>query len=280
MTTTLISPQVARTQTRRLPNPWLAQIGYEVRGYFRQLDTVFFTFLFPLMFLVLFSVIFTEDAIVGEDSVNMATYFLPAMLAAGLLLSGIQNLAIDIAQEKHNGKLKRLGGTPMSPATYFVGKIGQVFVTGACQAALTILVAVVFLGAEIPTEPRLWLRFAWLVTLGLATMSLLGIALSAVPRSGKSASPVVIPIMLFAEFTSGVFIDPTALPESMTRVANFFPLAPLVRGMRSVFLPDSFKVLELNDDWDLGRTAIVLAGWLVVGLILSRATFRWNRSNS
>src|SRR5690606_28394690 len=81
----------------------LARVGYEVRSYFRQGDTVFFTFLFPLVMLTIFSIAFS-DAEFGRtpegDPVTAAQYYLPAMLAAGVLLSGLQNMATDIAMEK------------------------------------------------------------------------------------------------------------------------------------------------------------------------------------
>ncbi len=53
-----------------------------------------------------------------------------------MLLSGLQNMSIDIAVEKGDGTLKRLAGTPLSPISFFIGKIGQVLVTGLLQAAL------------------------------------------------------------------------------------------------------------------------------------------------
>ena len=59
-----------------------------------------------------------------------------------------------------------------------------------------------------------------------------------------------------------------------------FPLRWLAGGMRSVFLPDSFKTLERGDSWNLGWTALVLAIWLVVGLVAARVTFRWIRKDS
>ena len=45
-------------------------------------------------------------------------------------------------------------------------------------------------------------------------------------------------------------------------------------------LPDDFKVMEQNGEWDLGLVAIVLVAWLVVGLIVSRVTFRWIRRDA
>lgn len=291
-TATTTRPSRTTHVAAALPGPWSlapSRIGYEVRGYFRQIDTIFFTFLFPVMMLAIFASIFDEDIAPsyltgnpadGSETITMATYYLPAMLAAGLLLSGMQNLATDIAQEKHNGRLKRLGGTPMSPITYFVGKIGQVFVTGICQSALLIAFAALAFGVEIPTDPEAWLRFAWLFALGLTTMALLGIALSSVPRSGKSASAVVLPIVLLLQFISGVYIPAFQLPDAMVNIANVLPLAPIARGMRSVFLPEEFEVIEAGGSWELGNTALILAAWLIIGLVISRLTFRWNRRDA
>ena len=257
-----------------------SRAGYEVRGYFRQGDTVFFTFLFPLVMLLIFSVAF-GDASFGPPGAELsaAEFYLPGMLAAGLLLSGLQNMSIDIAMEKGDGTLKRLGGTPLSPVSYFLGKLGQVLVTGLAQSAVLILVAVVAFGVELPTEPERWLTFAWVFLLGVTTCALLGIALSALPRSGRSATAVVIPIVLVLQFISGVYIAFAGLPEWLQNVASVFPLKWLAQGMRAVFLPDAFESLERGGSWYLPGIALVCALWLVVGLVLARLTFRWIRKD-
>lgn len=260
-----------------------SRIGYETKGYFRSLDTLFFTFLFPFILLAIFSAAFANAGEIGDpagETVSIATYYLPAMLAAGILLSGVQNLAVDIAIEKGDGTLKRLGGTPLSPFSYFLGKIGQVFVTGVLQAALLILFAWVALGIELPTTAEKWGTFAWVFVLGLVTSALIGIALSALPRSGKSATAVVIPILLVLQFISGVFLQFYVLPEWMQNVASIFPLKWIAQGMRAVFLPDDFAALEQHGTWDLGWVAIALSAWLIIGLVLSKLTFRWIRRNS
>jgi len=111
------------------------------------------------------------------------------------------------------------------------------------------------------------------------TCTLLGIALSSVPRTGKSASAVVIPIVLLIQFISGVYIAFAMLPEWLQNAAGVLPVKWIAQGMRSVFLPDSFKVAEVSGSWDLGLIALVLLGWLMVGLVISRLTFRWLHRN-
>ena len=259
------------------------RIAYEVRGYFRQGDTVFFTFLFPLVMLTIFATAFSEGDF-GKDAdgnaVTAAAFYLPAMLAAGVLLSGLQNMAVDIAMEKSDGTLKRLAGSPLPVFSYFVGKIGQVFVTGTLQAASILLLAAIVFRVPLPTEVERWATFAWVFVLGVVTSAILGIALSGVPKSGKSATAVVIPITLVLQFISGVYLSFTQLPEWLQNIASVFPLKWMAQGMRAVFLPESFEVLERGETWDLPGVALVTALWLVFGLIAARLTFRWIRKDS
>ena len=277
---TTINPPLPAGRTIRLG---ASRIAYEVKAYFRQGDSVFFTFLFPLVFLTIFSVAFSamnfgKDA--SGNTITAADYYLPGMLAAGLLLSGLQNMSIDIAGEKSDGTLKRLGGSPLPVFSYFIGKIGQVLVTGLLQAALLLLVAGTVFQVPLPSDPERWLTFAWVFVLGVTTCAVLGIALSALPRSGKSATAVIIPITLILQFISGVYLPFSQLPVWLQNFAGFFPLKWLAQGMRSVFLPDSFKVVEQGGSWDLPGVLLVTAIWLVVGLVLCRVTFRWIRKDS
>ena len=282
------SPQSAPDRApgpQRLPGvlrTGLTAIGFELKGYFRAPDAVFFTFLFPVLMLAIFATAFSSVGEVGAGpdgtgGVTMAAYYLPGLVAASLLLSGVQSLATDIVREKHEGWLRRLGSTPFSPLAYFIGKSGLVVVTSVLQIALLLAVARFAFGVELPTEPEAWGRFAWLFVLGITTMSLLGVALAAVPRSTRSSIAVVLPPVLLLQFISGVYLQFSMLPEWLQNVASIFPLKWLAQGMRSVFLPEHFAAAEPSGSWDLGLVALNLAGWLVIGLILSLLTFRWLR---
>ena len=291
MTATLTA--IAPGMTTRRPTPasaglvgrCLRQIRFELTDYLRHADTLVFTFGFPIIMLAIFASAFaSQGTIPNPDGIGpgltVGAYYLPGMVAAGVLLSGVQNLAIDIAHEKSDGRLKRWGGTPMSPFIYFAGKIGQVFVTATVQTALLLVVAHFGLGIDLPATSEAWRTLGWVWLLGLTASSLLGIALSAVPRSGRTASAVVLPITLVLQFISGVYLQFNGLPTWMQNVASIFPLKWLAQGMRAAFLPDGFRQLEVGQSWNLGQVAIALGIWLVVGLVLSRLTFRWIRRDA
>ncbi len=124
------------------------------------------------------------------------------------------------------------------------------------------------------------MTFAWVFVLGLVTSALLGIALSALPRSGKSATAVVVPIVLVLQFISGVYLQFSMLPEWMQNLASAFPLKWMAQGMRAAFLPDEFKVLEQHGSWDLGWVASRSRRGSSWGLVITRVTFRWIRRDA
>jgi ABC-2 type transport system permease protein len=264
----------------------LARIGYETKIYFRAGDRVLFTFLFPAVLLCIFSVAF--DGLGGVSStapddastISQAAYYLPGMIAAGILLSGVQNLGVDIAVERSDGTLKRLAGTPLPVLSYFMGKMGQVLVTSLAQVILLLLLARVAFGVALPDDLGHWVTFVWVYLLGITTAAVLGIAISRLPRSGKSATAVIIPPLLVLQFISGVFLSFTLLPDWLQTVASIFPLKWIAQGMRAALLPDPFASAEQGGSWNLPLVALVLGVWLVVGLVVCRATFRWIRKDS
>jgi ABC-2 type transport system permease protein len=262
-----------------------SRAALELRAFFREKDALIFAFFFPIILLGIFAVVFGgDDAAVlaaGEGSgVDFVQYFLPGMVAAGIMLVSFQTLAIQIAIEREDGTLKRLRGTPMPPLSYFLGKIGMVLVTSITQTALLLAVAAVVFGVGLPTDPELWLTFAWVFVLGAAAGTVLGIAFSSVPKSARSASAVVTAPVLILQFISGVFFVFNDLPTWLQRIAELFPLKWMAQGMRSVFLPPEFEANEVSGSWQHAATAVVLTVWLVLGLVLCVRTFRWQRRDA
>ena len=246
----------------------------EIKQFMRQRESVVFTLLFPVILLAIFGSVFKDTIAPG---VTFSQYFVAGMIASGLVNTGFQALAIMIPVERDFGTLKRLRGTPMPASSYFIGKTVLVLISTVIQILLLLGFGVLFFGLEMPTDPAKWFTFAWLVVLGSAYSTALGIAFSVVPKSGRGASAVVSPIVIILQFFSGVFFVFTQLPSWMQQVAAIFPLKWLTQGMRSVFLPDSFAGQEVAKSWETGKTIAILSAWLVVGIFFSVRKFKWDR---
>ncbi len=256
-------------------NLGLRRGGLEIRQFMRQRESVVFTLLFPLILLAIFGSVFKDTIAPG---VTFSQYFVAGMIASGLVNSGFQQLAIVIPMERDFGSLKRLRGTPMPVASYFIGKTILVLAGMLIQVILLLAGGVIFFGLNMPTSASKWLTFTWLILLGTACSTALGIAFSVVPKSGRGASAVVSPVVIILQFFSGVFFIFTQLPAWMQQVASIFPLKWLCQGMRSVFLPESFANSEVAHSWETGKTFIILVIWLIVGVFFSIRTFKWERS--
>lgn len=245
----------------------------KLRQFFRDNESAFFTFALPMFLMIIFGSVFNTEIAPG---VTFAQYFVAGMIASGVVYTGFQNLAITIPQERDDGTLKRLQGTPMPKASYFIGKIGLVLVAYVAQVILLGIIGVIFFKLELPTEASKWLTFAWVSVLGLLCCTLLGLAFSSVPKSGRGAPAIVSPVVLVLQFTSGVFFVFSQLPVWMQHLASLFPLKWLVQGMQSVFLPESFASQTTGtDSWQLGQVALVLGIWTIGGLAVALLTFRW-----
>ncbi|MFE3267753.1 ABC transporter permease [Streptomyces sp. NPDC059215] len=262
--------------TGRLPGAWslgLRRGALEIKQFFRQRDQVVFTFAFPVVFLFLFASIFSDD--VRGAGITASQLYVPAMMAAGIMSTSFQSLGISIAIERDERVLRRLRGTPMPPAAYFLGKIWLVLVTGVLETAVLLLVGTTLYDVELPSDAGRWAEFGWIFVLGLTACALLGIAISSVPKSGRSATSVVVLPFLVLQFISGVYIAIDTIPDWMLNVGALFPLKWMCQGLRGVFLPESAKVLEQAGAWEFGRIALVLGAWCVGGLVLCLLTFRW-----
>ncbi|MGW1072441.1 ABC transporter permease [Streptomyces sp. NPDC002537] len=251
--------------------------GLEIRSFFRARDAVLFTFALPVMMMVMFASIFHDR--VENAGTTVAQLYVAAMLGAGLMSTSFQSLAIGIAGERDDGTLRRLRGLPMPRSAYFLGKLWLVLVTGVAETVLLLAIGAAFFDLRLPTAPGKWLMFGWVLLLGIVACSLLGIAMSSVPRDGKSASAVVALPFLLLQFVSGVYIPLTGMSGWMERVGAVFPLKWMCQGFRAVFLPDRAKVLEQAGEWEPGKIALVLGVWCVGGLVLCLTTFRWRSRN-
>ncbi|MEN5075689.1 ABC transporter permease [Isoptericola cucumis] len=266
---------------RRLPGVALLAVvraGVELRQFWRERDAIVFVFAYPIIMLAIFSTVFGgENQGSAAADVDFARYFLPGMIATGIMLTSFQSLAISIAVERDDGTLRRLRATPLPATSYFGGKVLLALATSVVQTALLLAVAALAFDVPLPADAGSWVTFAWVFVLGTATGTVCGVGFSSLPRSGRSANAIVTPVVLVLQFISGVFFAFYALPSWMQTVSSVFPLKWLAQGMRSVFLPEDMVALEPSGSWQLPATAAVLVAWLLVGLVVGVRTFRWRR---
>ena len=251
----------------------LARGRLEITAFFRDRESVIFTFSLPVILLVVFGEVF--HGTIGTTGVAFRQYFTAGIIASGIMSATFVNVGASVAADRADGTLTRLAGTPMPPAAYFAGKAIGALAVAAAEAALLLAVGTAAFGLRLPATPGRWLTLGWVFVLGTASCAVLGLALSSLPRSTRGSSAVFSLPYLVLSFISGVYFVFRDLPPVLQQVAALFPLKWLCQGLRSVFLPAAAAVAEPARSWETGKIALVLGAWFVAGLVLCLTTFRW-----
>jgi ABC-2 type transport system permease protein len=260
----------------RLPGAWrtgLVRGRLEVRAFFRERQTVVFVFAMPAIVLVLLGSIYGHER--AAHGVTVVQLFTAGMIAGGIGATSFQNLGMTIAAERERGTLKRLRGTPLAPAAYFIGKVIQVFVCTIAEVVVLIVVGMALYHLHLPTSAAKWWTLAWVFALGTVACSLIGIGISSLPSSATNSFPVISLPYLVLQFISGVYVPFNDVPPWLQHIAAVFPLKWMSQGLRSELLPAQAAALEPGHAWQHGQTALVLTAWIVGGLVLCLMTFRW-----
>jgi ABC-2 type transport system permease protein len=269
------------TTTVGTPPSWMqmtrSRFVVDIKEFVRSFEQVIFIFAFPMILLALFGAVFGGQELDKATGVTFPQYLLAGMIASGIINTGFQSLAISLSIDRSEDVLKRIYATPLPATSFFAAKILQMLLVSIIQIAVLIAMGVLFYGIEVPSDSSTWFTFAWVFLLGTGASTTLGIAMSSLLRNGKAASAILTPIVLVLQFTSGVFLVFTQLPSYLQHFSELFPLKWLAQGMRSVFLPETFEAAEARGSWEHPMAALVMALWLLIGLVVAVRTFRWMR---
>lgn len=247
----------------------------ELKTYVREREAMLFTFALPIVLLLVFGTIFKGD--VDGTNVDFRQYFAAGIIASGIASTTFISLGVGIAQERDDGTLKRLYGTPMPKTAYFAGKVIAALVLSLAETVVLFVLGGLMFGLRAPSTSDRWLTLVWVFVLGVTVCTLLGIAVSSVPRSGRGAAAVLNLPYIVLQFISGVYVTFGSLPEGVQQVGALFPLKWICQGLRSALLPDTLLPAEPAHSWEHGRIALVLTAWGIAGFVLCLTTFRWKR---
>jgi ABC-2 type transport system permease protein len=242
----------------------LRQMRYENRAFWRNPAAAFFTFAFPLIFMVIFNVIFADE---GEGPFRASDFFTPSIIVFSVISATYTNIAMTVAIDRDRGVLKRVRGTPLPAWAFLFGRIGHAVLIALLLVAIVAAFGAFFYDVRFP-----WGRLGELVltlAIGAASFCALGLAVSALLPNAEAAPAVVNASILPLLFISNVFIRLEDPPAWMDAVGGFFPVRPFADSMQAVYNP---QMAGGGLDW---RDLAVVAAWGLAGVLVSLRFFRW-----
>jgi ABC-2 type transport system permease protein len=245
----------------------LWQIRYEQRAYWRNRQRGIFTFVFPLMFMVIFGSIYKGQTIsYGGGRISEDIVFIPGILAYGVITTTYVNMAIGTSILRDQGVLKRMQGTPLPRWAYIASRIGSTVVIVLIMTLLMLILGRVAYSVPIrvSTLPALVVT----LILGTAAFTTLGIGITRFIRTAEAAPVVVNLSVLPLSFISDIWFQANNLPKGLNQIANFFPMRPFARALQHAFNPDT------TGAGFVGKDLRTLAIWTVVGCYLMYRTLQ------
>jgi ABC-2 type transport system permease protein len=215
-------------------------------------------------------VIFT--AINGNETVHLnggnvkfAQFYVPAILAFGLISATYTNLAFTVTRRRDTGILKRVRGTPLRPISYLGGMAINAVIVALILSVLVILLGLFAYGI---TFPGRYLGLVVTAALGALCFGSLGFAVSTFVPNQDAAPAIVNFVLLPLLFISGTF-GKIEDGSALARVANIFPIRHLNQQMLAVFNPFA------SGTGIIATHSAMLIGWGLLGLVVSLRRFRW-----
>jgi ABC-2 type transport system permease protein len=240
------------------------QIRYEQLTFWRNPQTAFFTFVFPVVIMVIFGSLFHG----GEASsyfggLTALQYYVGTITALSVLGSCYSQLAIVLSTRRQDGILKRVRATPLPTWTYFVGLLAHCVMVSVVTVVLILGVGAVF-GVPLPDAGQ-WPAILVSLVLGAASFCALGVGVASLIRNAEAA-PAVVQFVLFPLlFLSGTYMPIKS--EVLNHITSALPVRPFNEALLDSFSHDAAF------PW---QKLAVLLMWGSIGAVVAIRRFRWD----
>jgi ABC-2 type transport system permease protein len=244
------------------------QCSYELRMFWRNKQSRFFTVALPILFLVIFATVWRNDTVqVAGGSIDESVYYVPGIMTLGILSAAFNNLVVSITAAREAGIYKRRRATPVAAPALIAARAVTSIVVALAMTATLLIIGWAAYGADVPgrTAGALVLD----IVVGAAAFCCLGFAVASVIRDADAAQPATQAVTLPLMFISGVFIPTSVLPHWLTDVAGVFPVRRLAHALLTAYNPHTTGA---GFSWaDLG----IVAAWGAAGLLIAVRRFSW-----
>lgn len=234
----------------------------ELKLQLREPLALFFTLAFPVMVMVLFGFIFgndAEDFLGGYGQVDLSV---PGYIGMIVGTIGMLNIPTTLANYRDQGILRRLRATPLGSSPVLWSQVAAQVIITAAGVILLLIAGLAVFDLRIPSGS---IAIVPAILLSAFSFFAVGFVLAGVMPSARTAQAVGMAIFYPMLFLSGAAMPRYVMPDFVQQIAEYMPLTHVV-----ILVED----LWLKGTWNLTSLAVVTAV-LILGLVVSRLTFRW-----
>ncbi len=226
---------------------------------FRDRQAIFWTYIFPLFFLFLFS------SVMARGNTEVVTHLLPGLLCISAMSAGLFGLSIGLVAARERGILRRYQLAPFTPWMLISSELAANFVVVFSTLLLQLVLAKVIYKVSFAGNP---LALFVMLSAGVLAFQAIGFIVAAVAENAKSAQVLSNLLFFPLMFLGGAAFPLAMLPPAVRRFSRFLPSQYMVDGVGRVL--EQGQGLRANAlNLAVLSLACGLALWLAVKL------FRW-----
>jgi ABC-2 type transport system permease protein len=243
-------------------NAFLKMTWAELKLTLREPIGTFFTLAFPILLLVLFGGIFGNEPSEFYNGYGQVDLSVPGYIGMIVGTVGMLGIPITLATYREQGILRRYRATPIQPGVVLWSQVAVNVLMTTIGVVLLAVTAVIFYGLRIPSA-----TFAIIPAILIAGFSFfaVGFVMAGLLPTPRSAQAVGMALFYPMLFLSGAALPRSIMPETVQNISEFLPLTHVVILIEDLWLRGTWNVTSL----------VVIVSLLIVGLLVSQRTFRW-----
>jgi ABC-2 type transport system permease protein len=244
------------------------QVRYDLLASARNPRARFFTFLFPILLLVIFASVF-GNPIVTVDGVRVhaSRFYVGGILTMSIVTAAYAGMVMSLVTLREGGVLKRRRAAPVPARTMVAGQALTALTIAGVMTVLLLVIGRVAYGVGL--SPAALLATAVTVAVGTVALASLAFAAAGLIGSADAAQPIVQATMLPLYFISGVWIPTSELPQALRDIASVFPIEHLANALHTASVHSSLASAMSP------RDLLVLAIWALGAARFATVRFRW-----
>lgn len=200
---------------------YAALTGAGFRAQVRDKATLFFTFAFPLLFLVVFGLIFRGQE-VAETGRPYISYIAPGVMSWGVANAAVFGVAFTLMQWRRDDLLRLIRMTPTRLPAVLASRYVLALAVGAVQAVVFVAVAMLPLfGLELDAR---WPLALPVLVLGITAFLTIGVVIGSYADTPEAVAAIANFLMVPMAFLSGSFLPLDMMPSWLQAVSRVLPL--------------------------------------------------------
>lgn len=245
----------------------LAKAAY--KATVRDATTLFFTFAFPLVFLVIFGLIFHGREVADTGSAYV-DFIGPGVLSWGLASAALFGVSFMLMQWRNDDLLRIIRLSPASIWSVVGSRYLVALGIGVTQSLLFVGVAMLPVFGMRPDST--WPLALPVMVLAVTAFLALGLIVGSIANTPESVAGIANSIVVPMAFLSGSFLPLELMPSWLQAISRALPLRYVNDGMSYALSGQ----LSMND-YLLSCGALV--GYSAVFAVIGVRMFRWSNDS-